>query len=228
MRPETRRHIHLGINYIMVPSPLVEQGSALAFQQALIQRSLGFDRVEYEENAVRVIRERLPLQIVVRSSTGQPTGQLLILAPQPERNVEYFCQEAEFVVTAFESVWPDNQRQIVKRDVTIRDLYETDQHAFQEIWEARLGQAEDSLAAFGRKVLGGGMRFVMPPQPDRPAQVEVKIESYLRDTTRIFAECQFTWVTPGAPNATFAPREHLSEVDAYARKQVIDFMQGER
>jgi hypothetical protein len=229
MRPETRRLIHIGINFLLVPAPVVSQTTGIAFQNALIQRSIEFDRVSYEEDVLKIIRERLPLQIVVKSPTGQPAGQLLILAPQPARNLDYFTQEAEFVVEAFESTWAEQRRQIVRRDVTIRHLYETNQHAFQEIWETRLGQPESSLAVFGRRVLGGGLRFVMPPQPhdDNPAQIEVKIESYLRDTSKVFVETQFTWPGPTPPDVSFAPRDRLSEVNDYATNEVLNFIQGE-
>jgi len=104
MRPETRRHIHLGINYVMMPAPPVYQGTGLALQEALLQRSVDSDRVDQSENALKVIRGRPPFQVVVRSSPDQPTGQHLILAPEPARSVEYSTQEAEFVVEAFESV----------------------------------------------------------------------------------------------------------------------------
>ncbi len=228
MRPNTRRHIHLGINFVMVPGPPVTQRTGLTFQNALVQHSIEYDQVNYEEDTIKIVRERPPLQIVVASPTNQPTGQLLILAPGPAQPLESFIQETEFIVEAFQSVWPSQQRQIVKRDVTIRDLYETDQHAFQEIWETRLGQSEDSLAVFGRKVLGGGLRFVMPPESDRPAQIEVKIESYLRDTSKVFVETQFTWPASTPPDVTFEPRYRLCEVNDYAKKEVIDFIKGEK
>lgn len=228
MRPQTRRQIHMGINFVMVPSPAVNQATGLAFQDALIQQSIEFDQVNYGEDNLKIVRGQPPLQIVVASPTNQSTGQLLIIGPHPARHLESFIQETEFIVEAFESVWTSQQRQIIKRDVTIRDLYETDQHAFQELWETRLGQSEDSLAVFGRKVLGGGLRFVMPPEPGKPAQIEVKIESYLKDTSKVFVETQFTWSAPTPPDVSFEPRARLCEVDDYAKKEVIDFIRGEK
>lgn len=228
MRPETRRLIHLGINFVIAPGPTISQRTGLAFQDALMRQGIEFDKVKYEEESISITRERPPLQIAVASQANQPTGQLLMLAPQPARPFALFIEETESVVEAFESVWPSQQRQIVKRDVTIRDLYETDQHAFREIWETRLGQPEDSLAVFGRRVLGGGLRFVMPPEEDKPSQIEVKIESYLRDTSKVFVETQFTWPHPTPPNISFEPGSRLREVNDYAEKEVIDFIKGER
>lgn len=227
MRAETRRLIHLGINFLIMPGPTVNQRIGLNFQDALVQQGIEFDKVEYEEHSVKVIRERLPLQVVVASSANQPTGQLLILAPQPARPLDLFVQETEAVVEAYQTVWPSPQRQIIRRDVTVRSLYETDQHAFQELWETRLGQSENSLAVFGRRVLGGGLRFVMPPEENKPAQIEVKIESYLRDTSKVFVETQFTWPAPTPPSVSFEPRDRLYEVNDYCENEVIDFIKGE-
>lgn len=141
--------------------------------------------------------------------------------------MEYFIQEAEQVIEAFEETWPVPQRQIIRRDVSLKCLYETTgDHAFQELWEERLGQSQDSLSAFGRPVLGGGLRFVMPPQPSDPAQVEVKIESYLIDTRKMYVETQFVWSKPMPPGASFDPRDRLTEVDAYITDQVHSFIQG--
>lgn len=226
MRPETRRLIHFGINFVVGPGPTVNQTTGLSFQNALVQQGIEFDQVNFEEDTIKVVRRQTPLQIVVVSAPGQPTGQLLMIAPQPARPLELFIGETEAVVKAFESVWTSQQRQIIRRDVTIRSLYETNQHAFQEIWETRLGQSQESLRVFGRRVLGGGLRFVMPPEDGKPAQIEVKIESYLKDTSKVFVETQFTWPTPTAPDVSFEPRERLREVNDYAQKEVVNFITG--
>jgi len=160
---------------------------------------------------------------------GQPLGQLIVVAPQPARSLETFVQEVEFVAAAFEVSWPAPQRQIIKRDVTLRDLYETtSKHAFQELWEVDLGQTSESLEALGGPVQGGGLRFVMPPHPGRRAQVEVKIESYLADSSKIFIETQFAWPEPTSPGVSFDPRERLEEVDRYSTKEVQTFLLGEK
>jgi len=181
-----------------------------------------------QEHRIEVVRDvPLPLQVVVSASTSQPIGQLLLVATHPERTLRYFIQETEQVVEAFEATWPASHRQIIKRDVTLRDLYETTSgHAFQELWETRLGQPTDSLAAFGGPVLGGGLRFVIPVQPSRPAQIEVKIESYLADTSKVFVETQFTWPQPTPPGVSFDPRDRLLEVEDYIKNQVLAFILG--
>jgi len=233
MKPESRHRIHMGINFVTSPPPIINSQNYVKFQESLLACSVEFTsstRREYQqEHRIEAARDApTQLQIAVVASTSQPIGQLLLVAPHPGRTVEYFIQEAEQVVEAFEATWPAPHRQVIKRDVTLRDLYETtSDHAFQELWEARLGQLPNSLAVLGRPVLGGGLRFVMPAQPDGPAQIEVKIESYLSDTSKIFVETQFTWLQPTPPGVSFDPRERLLEVDDYARNQVLSFIVGD-
>jgi hypothetical protein len=227
MNPGSRRAIHRGINFVVAPPPIINPRNHLGFQEALISRGIGFGNVSYQEQRIEIVRKPPEsINVAVIASSDQPVGQLLIVAPGPGHPLEMFIQETELIVEAFEQVWTVPQRQILKRDVSLRDLYETDQHAFQELWETRLGQPQRALAAFGRPVQGGGLRFVMPPHGDKPAQIEVKIESYLRDTTKFFVETQFTWPFPTPPGESFRPREYLVEVDNYANKQVLAFMLG--
>jgi len=74
---------------------------------------------------------------------------------------------------------------------------------------------------------GGGLRFVMDPVPnhDHPAQIEVKIESFLQDTSKVFVETQFNWLKP---QVSFDPKRHLDEMNQYIENQVRQFMIGEQ
>ncbi len=231
MKPKSRHPIYMGLNFIISPPPIINPQTYLEFQKSLISCAIEFTnavrREHQQEHRIEVVRGApTPLQILVGASASQPFGQLLIAAaPEPGRPLEYFIQETEHVVEAFETTWPASNRQIIKRDVTLRDLYETtSEHAFKELWEERLGQTSNLLAVFGRPVLGGGLRFVMPPQPGKSAQVEVKIESYLRDTGKLFVETQFAWLGPVPPGDPFDPRGRLLEVNDYIENQVLAFM----
>ncbi len=229
MNPESRVTIHMGINFVVSPLPTIDMERNLNFQQSLVGQGIDFAKVDFKEGELSVTRE-VPTLLQVRvAALGPPTGQLLILAPQPRRPLTLFAKEAEAVVRAFDSTWPEKRRQIVSCDATLRDLYEASgEHAFQELWETRLRQSPDSLAVLGRPVLGGGLRFVMPPRADEPepVQIEVKIESFLRDTKKIYVETQFTWPTPRPPGVTFDPQNRLKQVDAYIENEVILFITG--
>lgn len=230
MKPRSRRIIHLGINFITIPAPIITTQSLLAFQQAIISSGLDFVRMEHPENRIILTRE-VPSSLQISVSTLEPqSGQVLIVAPNPKAPMEVFIQEAEAALSAFEAVWPAQNRQIIKSDATIRQLHETtSEHAFQELWERRLGQPSQALAAFGRPIRGGGLRFVMDPLPDEqePVLVEVKIESYLRDTTKMFVETQFGWLKPTEPGASFTVRERLTRMDEFIADRVQTFLSGE-
>lgn len=234
MKPGSRRIIHMGINFITVPPPVIDTRGYLDFQGELIGGGLEFDRVARETNKIIVTRQApRSLQVTIATVEPQPgaglqMGQALIVAPQPNRSLGLFIQEAKAAVAAFNTVWPAANRQVMSCDATLRDLYEASQkHAFKELWEEDLQQPAEALAAFGRPVLGGGLRFVMPPLPDEsePVEIEVKIESYLRDTNKIFIETQFRWNQATA--RPLNPEERLIQANDYVEKQVLTFLMGE-
>ena len=230
MKPHSRKIIHVGINFLTIPAPLLNNQSSLMFQQAILSQGLEYIRAESLKNQITLTREEpSPLQISVGSPEPQ-FGQVLIVAPNPNCAFDLFVQEAEAAITAYESVWLSTNRQILKCDTTIRDLYETtSQHAFQELWERRLNQPSKSLSAFGRPIRGGGLRFVMDPLPNEqdPVQIEVKIESFLADTSKVFIETQFVWMKPNNPGMPFNARERLLQVNTFIENQVNAFIAGE-
>lgn len=230
MDPKTRDNIHVGINFIVNPTPTIDPQSYIGFQQSLTEQRIHFSRSEREPSIV-VIREKpAPLEVKVGTVSGSPLGQLLIVAPYPGCDFTLFGVDAESVVEAFETTWPSEKRQIISCDATFRDLYLTSsEHAFRELWETLLKQPPQMLAGLGRPVLGGGLRFVMPPQPgdSEPVQVELKIESFLRDTQKVFVETQFKWPQPLPPGTPLDPRNRLIQVNEYIESKVIPFITGE-
>jgi hypothetical protein len=232
MKTQSRVIVHAGINFVSVPVPFVAPQTLLAFQQAAMMHGLEYNRVESPKNTISLFRDvPSPLQITVLSHESQ-VGQLIILASQHKGSLvlDLFIKEAEAAVQAYESVWKAPVRQVVQADATIRELYETtSEHAFQELWENRLGQSSQALSAFGRPIRGGGLRFVMDPvQEDLPAQIEVKIESFLRDTTKIFVETQFTWPIPSTPQSPFNVKGRIEKMNSYIESNVQPFISGEK
>src|SRR3972149_4808292 len=232
MKPQSRHIIHIGVNFVISPPPLIDlRSSYLDFQKNLITNGIEFSNAMCQERTIQVVRNGpSPLQITVAALTPQ-IGQLVIVAPHPERPVSYFTKEASAIVEAFNQTWPAQPKQIISCDATVRDLYETtSEHAFKELWESRLGQSLDSLGAFGRPILGGGLRFVMPSLPNEPepAQIEVKIESFLEDVKKIFIETQFTWPQPATPNAPLDPERRLNQVNEYIEREVMRFVMQEK
>ena len=175
------------------------------------------------------IRQAPPVHVTV-GLVGPGIGQLLIAAPQPNRPLISFIEDAEMVVQAYRRVWP-GPIQIVRRDCTLRYLYAVREgHAMQFLWERRLHQTEEGLSALGRPVLGGGLRLVMPARAQMPedAGVEVKIESFLSDARQLFLEAQFTWETPALPGAEPDPRPLIEAVDAFIDGPLTEFVSDEK
>jgi len=230
MIPHSRQTIHMGINYVFSPVPVINRLSFIRFQQNLMDRGIDFTTTILNEPEIVIIRDKpTRLEIRVVSLSQQPVAQFVVVAPHLGCDLEPFVKEVEAVVEAFDRTWQSAKRQVISCDSTFRDLYETSEdHAFKEIWEVRLGQSANELQPFGRRVLGGGLRFVMPPQPEdpEPVQIEVKVESFLKDTHKLFIETQFTWPSPMQPGEPFDPKARLSQVDNYIEHEVKSFLLG--
>lgn len=230
MHPEGITY-HIGINYVLSPPPKISKKHYLDFQKALVDKGIDFDGGG-DVPEIHIERKTPPLQIRVIASKEAPVGQLLIIAPKPDRSSEVFGKEADAIVRAFQETWQTpRQIQILSCDSTIRYLYEANgEHAFQELWESRLKQPKGSLNALSRPVLGGGLRFVMPPIPDEPnpTQIEVKIESYLQDTKKIFVEVEFKWPQPKDVGSLFDPMKRLMTIEEYIENQVKPFIEEGR
>lgn len=230
MRPQSRQIIHMGINYITLPVPEIDRRQSLRFQESLIEAGIDLTTFKFEENQILVQREPpFPREIRVGAlvSQPQPLGQILVVASGPNQLVENFASDVEAILRAFEQTWSSRSRQVLSCDATLRCLYSsTSEHAFQELWEKRLNQPSELLSKLERKVLGGGLRFVMPTQPDDPesTQVELKVESFLRDAKKIFVEAQFFWRDPQPPGTPFNPTERLNQVNDYILNQVHAFL----
>lgn len=227
MKVESARLIHAGLNFVLGGGqPLQPVNHMRRFQDALREVGLDYQSVDApdEQRLIVMRRQPSPLQIEV-ATIGPNIGQLLIVAANPVTTFDLFAQEADAAISAFRLVWNSQDRVLVQVAAVIRELYETtSEHAFQELWEQRLGQPGQALAAFERPIRGGGLRFVLDPQPpDESATVEVRIESYLADTRKIFVETQFVWPAPSEMASRFEARTYLSQVIAY-RSRVQKFM----
>lgn len=228
MKTGSRKILHLGINFVTVPKPILSQQKFLLFQQAILNSGLDFSKAESDEEKFQIIRESpSPLRITVVSQ-NQPVGQLIVIAPNPKTPISLFIEEVSAVVQAFNSVWSDHNRKIIAGDATIRELLPTEtDHAFQELWEKRLGQKGSALSVFGRPVRGGGLRFVLESEQDAEeiSNIEVKIESYLRDTSKIYLEAQSKW-RYNKDKGTFEVEKIVSDLNAFIVSKVHKFLGG--
>lgn len=231
MIPDSRQTIHMGINLVMSSFGGVDRRTKVKFQAALLDRGIDFSAVqESDQRALTVVRES-PSRLEISVSALAPgVGQLLIVAPNEASHIDMYAEEVESAIGAFTDVWPSINRQLLHCDCTLRDLFESSaEHAFQEIWEHHLGQSSESLRIWGRPVLGGGIRLVMPTLPEEvpQRQIEVKVESFLRDTRKLFVETQVVWPIPTEPDMPIQAKDKLAEVDRYVDQVVVAFLSGE-
>ena len=230
MKKYSEQLIHIGISFLTLPGVTITNQSFLKFQQEIILNGLEFSRADKapDNDRINIIRESpSPLHILV-SVQQQPIAQLTIIAPHPKTTKDLFIEEVEAAISAYESTWPADKRQVVHSDGAIRELLEASgefDHAFQELWEERLKQSAESLKIFGKPIRGGGLRFVLNPLAGDmdPVQIEVKIESYLQDTKKIFVETLFNWFAQTPIN----PKERIKSMDAYVKDHVHKFILGE-
>jgi hypothetical protein len=145
----------------------------------------------------------------------------------PQRTLDDFADEAKMVLAAFRATWPGHV-QVIQREITMQHLYDVaEQHAFKYLWEQRLERSEAELNSFGRKVLGGGLRFFLPspnfgsPDPN----VEVRIESFLANPQKLFVHLQMQWSRPESMDE-LDPEALLREGDSFATKEVVAFIGG--
>jgi hypothetical protein len=66
-----------------------------------------------------------------------------------------------------------------------------------------------------------------PAQDINQAQIEVRIESFLRDTSKIYVETQFMWPFSPPHGSSFEARERLDQVNNFATHEVRNFITGE-
>jgi hypothetical protein len=229
MKKNSRITIHAGVNLVVAPMPELTLEARLSFMRRLEEIGIKITDTKFDDQKLVFIRRgQMPLEITV-GLVGPQFGQLLVVAPQlGNRSLDIVCEEAEDIAGIFSNIYP--QRQILSCDATIRDLYDSSsEHAFKEIWETRLHQTPESLSAFGRPVLGGGLRFVMPSANDDPANpmIEVKIESFLNDIRKIFLETQFTWNRPQPPGSLLDPGKRLEALDDFIQDEVVRFVMGD-
>ncbi|MBX7252394.1 MAG: hypothetical protein K1X50_10450 [Candidatus Promineofilum sp.] len=221
--------IHAGINFIFLPQPPLSKRTGPTFQTALLEHGVDVSESRAADDTITVgSREPIPYEARI-ISLPPSAGQLLILGQQGVGTIEIFSQTAEAILNAYYQTIQIEARHLLACDVTLRFLYETDaDHAFRQLWESRLHQSSDSLAALGGPVLGGGLRFVVPllEQPE-PCLAEVKIESLLTDASKLYVEASIKWDFTSNPDSAPDATERLHLVNDYVEKKVAAFMDWE-
>ncbi len=223
----SRQIIHYGVNFLMAPAIHLNTERQLKFQEVLSKNKLEFDQTNKvdEKSYVFASTKTDPLEVRV-GFAGPEVSQLLILSSAPSRSKDIFEEQAELICKSFCEIWKEPQ-QVLQRDICIRSLYQTkNAHAFQFLWEERLKQNQTSISPLGRPVLGGGLRIVMPPHEHSATQIELKIESFLRDSRMLFVEIQYVWKNLLPLADGLAPRQLIEEAEIFNKEKLMPFIQG--
>jgi len=226
---ETRESIHFGVGYVVAKEWSSDPIKRLDFQKTLAENQLDLPQTSvgpHDFNFVRI--EQSPLQVKV-ASLGPGVSSISIFSERPVHPLELFVKEAEAVCTAYQNTFLEEPCQILQSNARIRHLYSCQNHAFKYLWENRLGQNPQDFHYLGKRpVLGGGLRLVMPPlgQEADPVQIEIKIESFFRESQKMFIETFFVWPKPRLLpiDKRFDPEVRLTKVEKYAINEVWSFL----
>ena len=227
MLVHTRQTVHMGVGCVFAPQPVISPTYALNFQRELSNHGLVFTQTQLPPGTIALFRDQKPLEVRVQH-VGPGFASLTAIAPQPWATLDEFLDDARTAFSSYSATWPGEPLQLVQRECTIRQLYDVaDEHAFKFLWERRLGKSADELIVFRRPVLGGGLRFFIPPtvpQADEPT-ADVRIESLFADARKLFIELQMKWGVPRMVDR-LDPEPILRETDRFLAEEVVAFITG--
>jgi len=225
---ESRQSVYFGVNYITASRWISDKKKLLDFQNALLENRLEFSDTKLGDLNFTLFRKEPSPLLVKVASLGPQVSNVIINAERPVHSLDLFAKEADVICSAYKQTWLDSPCQILRCDATIRHLYSCADHAFKYLWENRLEQKPQDFQYLGRPVSGGGLRLVMPPVKEdaEPVQIEIKIESFLRESGKMFIETLFVWPQPRVlqKDTKFDPELRLKRVEKYAISNVCDFV----
>lgn len=230
MQGKSKKNIHIGINFLLAPSPVYDKESSLRFQSQLESEKIEISNVSYVNNQISIVRQTPTNSLDIKLINVAPqVTQFVVLIGQPEYSFEIIEEEIDRIFKVYNNIWPTFGRQLLASDVTIRSLFDSSSsHAFQEIWVNRLKQDPLDLSLLGRPIQGGGLRLVMPPVNQLDPNdffVDLKIESFFQDPSKIFVEALFNWKIAVTLTENIIASEKLKKVEDFLNKNVVDFIQ---
>lgn len=222
------------LQYLLAIHWSPERMKTVEFEKSLLENGLEFAQTnQYERGCVLNRALPSPLQIKLESP-GPQVMTVQCLAQNPQYDLGLFCRDCQAVVAGFMKTWPSEHYQALTCTAKLHHLYSSQTHAFQYLWEKRLGQRPQDFAILGnRPVAGGGLRLLMPPHAsagEEPVSIELRIESFLRETNKLFVETVFTWPRPRifAKQEDFAPQFLMESVEQFAANEVWNFIMQPR
>lgn len=221
---------YFSIQYLLAGPWNPERTATVEFEKALLDNGLDFSQTNWTDKSFSLARNQPSnLQIKLKSPNPQ-VMTLLVLSQNPQYDLDMFCRDAKAVTEAFIQNWPSDHYQVLNSTAKIHHLYSSQTHAFKYLWEERLGQQPEDFQILGKRpVAGGGLRLLMPPHSldgADPVSIELRIESFLRETNKLFVETVFTWPRPKiiTQKDGFDPNSLMYQVEQFAANEVWNFM----
>ncbi|MCZ6690860.1 MAG: hypothetical protein O7H41_14805 [Planctomycetota bacterium] len=85
---------------------------------------------------------------------------------------------------------------------------------------------ESKLGSFEKPPQGLGLRFVFPAEKTNPTEIEVKVESYLLDTSRLFLQAHARYHQPLPRREAKLAVANLRETKEFLEKRVFPFVES--
>lgn len=227
---QSKTSSYFSIGYVIAGSWTPNKAQHVEFQKALLDNGLDFSQTMTRSNGFQLRREPPnPLQITLESPAPQ-VHSMQIVSNNPGTDLEFFCKDVQATAAAYQQTWPAEHFQVLTTNAKIHHLYSTSGHAFQYLWETRLGQSPQDFKALGsRPVGGGGLRFLFPPHAVNGSElvsIELRIESFLREPGKMLIETVFSWPRPRTfqKDEYFNPAHFLQMVENFAANEVWEFI----
>jgi len=229
---KTTSYMH--VQFLLATGWSAERVKTVEFQKALLDSGLDFTQTNVYDRGFLLNRvQPSPLQVKLDAS-GPQVMTLQIVSQNPQYDLDLFCRDCQAAVAGYVRTWPSEHYQLLSATAKIHHLYSSKTHAFQYLWENRLGQRPQDFRTLGnRPVAGGGLRLLMPPHATEgaePVSIELRVESFLRETNKLFVETVFTWPKPRIlkKEEDFAPQLLMESVEHFAANEVWNFITQSR
>jgi len=130
-----------------------------------------------EKRVCQILSDRLVLK-------EEPTSQTF------EEHIDQLVPIAQEVKTRLNpQVW-------VFQQSILRFLIPFDQPVAPMMKDRLFGMSEDSLALLGRPILGLCFRVEIPPTPNEPSQMQLRVEPFFRDQQKMYVELNTRFLQP--------------------------------
>lgn len=235
MIEHSRQTIQFSVGFLVSPALELDEERSDAFRSRLEEEGIRFEHAERTDTALVLARQQ-PSGLQVQVANGEVAGNepisitqvVIATALGPEVSVATtpdFADAAHEITDVARDVWPEMEH-VLGWNTGLRALLASStEHSFQYLWEQRLGQPTEELAAFGRPILGGGIRLVFPPgqEPTEQYQADLRVESFLEDVRRLYLELNLAAGTPAPINA-MNPTALIQTTEEFLQDRVIPFL----